>query len=172
MNFAKREFLLLMALLTSGLATGSAKAETKLSDFNGAWHGNGSDKNTPFESSQRTNCRANIKADLRRMNAEIDCNGEAGLTKLVHLRLSLTGNEFTGDLTQHAKTRESNSTPTVLTGSVSGQKSDTSANFTVRFHGMTPNAYVVLTLKGTSSLSMQATTFGGELMNVTFNRTR
>jgi hypothetical protein len=159
----------ILALLIGALAS-RAVAETKLTDFNGAWRGKGTDRNVPFELAQPTNCRANIKADLRRMSASIVCNGAAGLNKAIRLDITLAGDAFSGKLTQKASTRGDSASASVLEGSVSGHKTDTSANFIVSFSGLTPNVTVTLNLKGQSSFSMHARTLGSDLMDIVFNR--
>jgi hypothetical protein len=161
-------FLLLLAPV---LLCGPAAAETKLTDFNGAWQGAGVDRNTPFESTQQTSCHAAITADLRHMKTVITCHGVAGLDKVVQLIITLTSDDaFTGTLTQKATTRGSSS-ETNLEGSVTGHKTDKNADFRVSFPGLTPSVDVALALNNPSSFSMRATTIGGQLMNVTFNRT-
>jgi hypothetical protein len=147
-----------------------AYAETKLTDFGGTWQGSGADRSTPFESAQKTRCRANINSTLTQMSSSIVCNGTAGLTKTIQLNIALSGDAFTGTLTQKATTG-SGSPPTVLNGSVNGRKTNTTAQFTVSFPGLTPSVAVTLTLMNPASFSMQATTIGGQLMNVVFNRT-
>jgi hypothetical protein len=147
-----------------------AYAETKLTDFGGTWQGVGTDRSTPFESAQKTRCRASINATLTQMSSNIVCNGAAGLTKVIQLNIILSGDAFTGTLTQKATMSGSNS-PTVLNGSINGRKTNTTAEFTVSFPGLTPSVAVTLTLMNPASFSMLATTIGGQLMNVVFNRT-
>jgi hypothetical protein len=147
-----------------------AHAETKLTDFGGTWQGSGTDRSTPFESAQKTRCRASINATLTQMRSSIVCNGAAGLTKAIQLNIVLSGDVFTGALSQKA-TRSGSNSPTVLNGSVNGRKTNTTAKFTVSFPGLTPSVAVTLTLMNSASFSMQATTLGGQLMNVVFNRT-
>ena len=38
-------------------------AATRLTEFNGAWLGAGSDRNSPFESPQRSKCEMRVRAD-------------------------------------------------------------------------------------------------------------
>jgi hypothetical protein len=163
----------MLVLLALGSVLGSARAETKLTDFNGTWQGIGTDRNTPFESVQRTRCNATINADLHRMGAGIVCNGVAGLSKVIQLNITLAaaGDAFSGDLTQKATVRGNASSETVLQGSVSGHKTDKTANFRVSFPGLTPSVDVTLTLIDPGTFSMHATTFGGELMDITFSKT-
>ena len=172
MKLVNRVGLGVLGILALGTVLDPAAAETQLTDFNGSWQGTGVDRNMPFQSMQRTSCQATINADLHHMKTAIVCNGVAGLTKVIQLNITLAGGEaFSGDLTQKATTRGDSSSETVLKGSVSGNKTDKSANFRVSFPGLTPSVDVALGLNNPSSFSMQATTFGGQLMNVSFNRT-
>jgi hypothetical protein len=159
-----------LSLCAMAAVRAPAYAETKLTDFGGTWQGSGTDRSTPFESTQKTRCRASINATLTQMSSSIVCNGAAGLTKVIKLNIVLSGNTVTGTLTQKATTSGSNS-PTALNGSVNGRKTNTTAKFTVSFPGLTPSVAVTLTLMNQASFSMQATTIGGKLMNVVFNRT-
>ena len=160
--------LLIVVLSASEFGSGVACAGTELTDFNGSWHDGGTDRSTPLEATQRTSCSAGINADLRRMSANIVCKSVAGLTKVIRLNITLAGNTFSGDLTQKATIRGEN--PSELNGSVSGQKTDTTANFKVSFRGLTPSVEVTLKLNNPSSFSMRAITLGSQLMDVTFNR--
>ena len=49
-----------MAMLV-WIALPSAAAETKLSDFNGEWHGNGTDRDTPLSRHSRPNAGCAFK---------------------------------------------------------------------------------------------------------------
>ena len=120
---------------------------------------------------QRTSCQATINANLTRMSTKIVCNGDAGLTKIVQMSINLAGDTFSGNLTQTATTRGNSASASVLNGSVSGHKTDNTANFKVSFPGLTPSVEVTLKLNSPSSFSMQAATLGGALTDVTYNRT-
>ena len=170
MKPANRMAFGVVVLLALGLASRLAVAETKLTDFNGTWQGSGTDRSTPLEATQQTTCRATINADVVRMAAHIVCNGAAGLTKVIQLNITLAGDAFSGTLVQKATTSGSRSSETDLSGSVSGHKTDKTAKFTVSFPGLTPSVAVVLTLNAPTSFSMQATTLGGQLMNVNFKK--
>jgi len=159
----------LLFLLASG-ALFPAGAETKLSDFDGQWQGSGKDRDLPFESMQQTSCQTTVTADLRRMSSVTICNGEAGLDKIIQLAITLSGEAFAGNLTQRTTMRGDDGSVSVLSGSVSGRKTDNTAIFQVSFPGFLPNAEVTLRLISPSSYSMQATTLGSTLMDVTFNR--
>jgi len=149
----------------------TAGAETKLTDFNGEWRGSGSDRNSPLESLQPTSCQNTIRADLRRMNGEMTCDGQAGLRKVIHLAITVDGDRFAGTVTQRTTTRGGNAPPSVLNGTVSGRKTETTATFQVRWSGLLPSTTVALKLLNPSSYSMHVTSLGITMMDVTFNRT-
>ena len=151
------------------IALPSAAAETRLSDFNGKWHGNGTDRDTPLESTQPTNCRMRIQADLRHLNSETTCNGQAGLHKVLRLTITLEGDQFTGEASQTSAV--TNGTAKVLNGTVIGHKSNEMASLQVRFPGLTPSAVVVLRRLNPSTFTMNITSLGLALTNVTFDRT-
>ena len=160
----------ILILLVSGAVLYPARAETKLTDFDGQWQGSGQDRDLPFESMQRTSCQMTINADLRRMNSVTICSGEAGLDKIIQLAITLSGETFSGNLTQKTTMRGDETSVSVLNGSVSGRKTDNTATFQVSFPGLIPNAEVTLKLISPSSYSMRATTLGSALMEVTFNK--
>jgi hypothetical protein len=160
----------ILILSASGAASDPASAETKLTDFAGEWQGSGKDRDLPFETMQQTSCQTTINADLRRMNSTTICNGDAGLDKIIQLAITLSGEAFSGNLTQKTTTRGDDKSVSVLNGSVSGHKTDNTASFQVSFPGFLPNAAVTLRLISPSSYSMQATTLGSTLMDVTFTR--
>jgi hypothetical protein len=157
-----------MAMVTWIVLPSAAAAETKLSDFNGEWHGNGTDRNTPLESTQPTNCRMRIQADLRHLNSETTCVGQAGLHKVLHLSITLDGDQFTGDASQSSTV--TNGAANVLNGTVIGHKADEMASLQVRFAGLTPSATVVLRRLDPSTFSMVITSLGLALTNVKFDR--
>ena len=157
-----------MAIVTC-IASPSALAETKLSDFNGEWHGSGTDRNTPLESTQVTSCRMRIHADLWHLNSETICNGKAGLHKVLRLTITLDGDQFTGEASQTSAV--TNGTAKMLNGRVIGHKSDEMASLQVRFPGLTPSATVVLRRLDPSVFTMNITSLGLALTNVTFDRT-
>jgi hypothetical protein len=153
-----------------GAAYGPAGAETKLSDFDGQWQGSGQDRDLPFEAMQQTSCQTTINADLRRMSSTTICNGDAGLDKIIQLAITLSGEAFSGNLMQKTTMRGDDKSVSVLNGSVSGHKTDNTATFQISFPGFLPNATVALRLISPSSYSMQASTLGSTLMDVTFTR--
>jgi hypothetical protein len=157
------------AALVAAMAATTAGAETKLTGFNGEWRGNGSERNFPLESMQPTNCHTAIRATLRRMHSEMTCERPSGLRKEIRLIVTLEGDKFAGRIRQI--TTPPDGKPAVLNGTVSGQKTDNTASFQVRWSGMTPNATVALKLNNPSSFSMQASSLGVTMMDATLNRT-
>lgn len=158
------------AVLTGWVAPYSASAEIKLTDFNGIWSGSGTDRNSPWESPQRTSCYTRVQADLHRMSSKTVCNGEAELHKEIELSIMLDGNRISGDLTQRTTVRGSDGSE--RKGSVLGQKVEDTASYQVRFPGLVPIvATVDLKLLSQSSYSMHVTYLGVIMMDVVFNRT-
>ncbi|MFZ1920220.1 MAG: hypothetical protein WAU57_01170 [Xanthobacteraceae bacterium] len=158
-----------MAVITWIVLPSAAAAETKLSDFNGEWRGNGTDRNTPLEPTQPTTCRMRIQADLRHLNSETTCIGKAGLHKVLRLAITLDGNQFAGSASQSSTV--ANGAANALNGTVVGHKADEMASLQVRFAGITPNATVVLRRLDPSTFTMLITSLGLSLTNVAFDRT-
>jgi hypothetical protein len=156
-------FLLLLVA-----ASGSVRAETQLTDFGGMWHGTGRDRASPLQRMQVTRCINSVVADLRQMAAKMKCEGDAGLIKLIELRIRLAGKVFSGTIVQ--RMRDGNPSETVLSGSVSGRKTDSTADFVARFPGLVPDVNVSLKSTSRSAYTMLASTFGGALMDVTFRK--
>jgi hypothetical protein len=170
MRRARHIALATLVVLTLELAAGSAGAESKLTDFNGNWQGRGTDRSSPFETVQGTSCQQTNNATLSRMISKIVCTGDAGLNKTTQMTITLAGDTLSGNLTQTQTTRGSDAPPTVYKGSIFGHKTDNAANFKVSFSGLTPSVEVSLKLINPSSFSMQATTLGSVLTDVTYNR--
>jgi hypothetical protein len=168
MKRAVRLIAVAISSFTVGIGLNSVHADPKFMDYNGNWQGNGTDRNLPFEATQRTSCRATVDADLRTMNCKIFCSGDAGLKKDIRLNINLDGDAFAGSLTQRATTP--GSSETVLDGTVYGQATDTTADFRVDFPGLVPTVTVALRRHNASSFSMQARVWGAVLMDVTFDR--
>ena len=159
------------ATLIWWIAPSPASAETKLTDFVGDWHGSGTDRNSPLETTQQTRCQVTVRADLRRLTSETNCNGQAGLRKRFGLAIVLDGDQFTGTASQTSTLRGDGRAAKVRNGSVSGRKTEDTADFEVKFSGLTPNARVVLKLFTPSSYSMQISSLGITLTDVVFHRT-
>ena len=155
-------------LFLVAITTGPAVAETQFTHFNGVWQGTGQDRYSPLEAMQHTRCQTTVNADLRRMVAQTSCNGAEGLRKLVHLSITVNGSAFSGTITQ--RTRVGGDPETVLSGTVTGRKTDTTAEFDARFPGFVPNVAVALKLTTPNTYTMQARTLGGQLMDVSFKR--
>jgi hypothetical protein len=143
-------------------------AAAKLTDFNGAWRGSGTDRATPLQSSQQTNCRATIRADETSLTDEMVCDGQGGLHKTIRLAVHLSGKVISGTLTQKSSTHGADAA--TLEGSISGTRTANAANFQVHFGGLMPTVTVNLRLNNPSSYSIHASTFGGTLMDVSFRR--
>lgn len=169
MGFVRYLGMLIAMAMVTWIVLPTAAAETKLSDFNGEWRGNGTDRSTPLEFAQPTNCRMRIQADLRHMHSETTCIGQAGLRKVLRLTITVDGDQFTGDASQTSTV--TNSAAEVLNGTVIGHKADEMASLEVRFPGLTPSATIVLRRHDPSSFNMNITSLGLTLMNVSFNRT-
>lgn len=142
-------------------------AETALSDFSGAWNGEGTDRSTPFETAQRTVCKMLVRADLRHMTGITHCIGQYGLSKMLRLTITLDGDQFSGVASQTSTTRGSTKT---LSGSVIGRKTADAAAFQIQFPGLTPNAEVVLARVGPSAFSMRVTSLGFTLTDLIFRQ--
>lgn len=156
-----------VAIICGGSSHGAAA--TRLTDFNGAWHGTGTDRNSPLERAQQTNCQMRIRADQFHLASRTDCHGQHGLSKVLHFAVTLDGNQLTGSASQTSTTRGS-ATSETLSGQVSGRKTDDVASLHIRFPGLTPNADVVLKLIDPSSFSMHVASHGLTLMNLIFHR--
>jgi len=168
MKRAVRLIAVAISSFTVGIGLNSVHADPKFMDYVGNWQGNGTDRNLPFEATQRTSCRATVDADLRTMSSHIYCSGDAGLKKDIRLNINLDGDAFAGSLTQRAMTP--GSSETVLGGTVYGHATDTTADFRVDFLGLVPTVTVALRRDSASSFSMQARVWGAVLMDVTFDR--
>ena len=160
----------LATALAGWLALTPAGAETKLTEFNGQWLGSGTDRDTPLASAQPTRCQTRVSADLTHMTSNMECNGDAGLNKRVHLSISFTGNKFTGSAEQISVVRGSGATPKRRAGTVIGERTDDKAEFEIKFSGLTPNAHVVLQLTSPTSYTMSISALGATLTKVDFRR--
>ena len=121
-----------------------------------------------LEATQPTSCRMRIQVDLRQLSSETTCIGQAGLHKVLRLTITLDGDQFTGDASQTSTV--ANGAANVLTGTVVGQKADEMASLQVQFPGLTPRATVVLRRLDPSTFTMNITSLGLTLTNVTFDR--
>ena len=148
--------------------TNNAHVQTKLTGFSGMWRGSGTDESSLFDK-QQTSCETTIHSDLGHLRSNTVCNGQKGLHKVIDLSVTLDGDQFTGALTQSASVQGSDES--VLTGSVSGHKTEDTAVFQVLFPGsLLPSATVNLKLNSPSSYSMHVTRLGLTVMEVVFNR--
>ena len=146
-----------------------AKAESNLIVLNGDWRGSGTDRRSPFESQQRTKCQSNNRADEVQIISHTVCTGETGLHKVSDLKITLNGNKIAGTLGETA-TFPGNASPRILKGTVSGIRTGDTATLTISFPGLLPSATVIFKLVSSSSYSMQASTLGVSMMQVTYTR--
>jgi len=156
--------------LAAWLAAAAAGAETKLPEFSGQWTGSGSDRDSPMESAQPTQCKATVQADLTHMTSDTECNGQAGLHKVIRLAVTFAGNQFTGKVEQTSDVRGSGNPPKLRAGKVTGARDGDIATFEAHMPALTPNANVVLKLTSPTSFSMRVSSLGVTLTEVTFHR--
>jgi len=168
MSLARYLMLAIAMATVAAIILPSAKAETSLSDFNGEWRGNGTDRNSPIEPAQATQCHMKIRADLRRLDSETTCIGEAGLRKLLRLAVKIDGDQLTGEAGQTSTVPDG--AAQVFNGTVTGRKTDTTADLDVRFPGFTPSATIALRRLDPSRFSMTIASLGLTLTDVTFER--
>ncbi len=161
--------LLALALVLVGGTTSLAVAKTRLAEFAGEWHGTGTDRSSPLETAQSTDCRMKIQADERDLVSDTRCSGQQGLAKSLHLAVVVDGGQVSGKAKQKT-VREPGRGPDVLDGLVSGTRSDEEADLVVRFPGLTPNASIVLTRSDPSTFNMHISSLGLTLTDVTFHR--
>jgi hypothetical protein len=152
------------------LAATAAGAETSLTEFNGRWDGSGTDRDALFDTAQPTRCRVIVTADPTHMASDTECNGQAGLHKEIRLSVAFSGHRFTGSVEQTSSLRGSNAAPKRRAGSVTGRRDGDTADFVVRFGGLTPNARVILKLTSATSFSMLVSTLGVTLTDVKYHR--
>ena len=169
-SFCRRARAPLAAVLAGCMALTPAGAATRLTEVNGQWLGSGTDRDLPFATSQPTQCRTLVTADLTHMTSDMKCNGKAGLDKRIRLSIAFTGNAFTGTVEQTSVLRGGGAKPTRRAGTVAGTRTNDTLEFEVRFAGLTPNAHVVLQLTSPTSFAMKTATLGATLTAVEFHR--
>ena len=146
-----------------------AAAETKLTDFNGEWRGTGQDRDLPLQSMQDITCQNAVRATPRRMRIEMTCERKSGARKVIRMNATLEGDQLSGRINRRSV--QPGRADEVLGGTLSGRKTDNSANFEVAWKGMTPDITVDLQLNTPTSYSMKVTALGATMMDVTFTRT-
>ena len=139
-----------------------------MSEFNGAWQGTGTDRDSPLESAQPTRCQIRIRADDKRLSSTTTCNRDNGFSKVLHFTVTLDGNRLTGNASQTGTAKGGQ--PKTLGGPVKGDKAGDTATLLVRTPGMTPNANIVLKHLPPSSFSLTIGSLGATLTDVTFRR--
>jgi hypothetical protein len=164
-----RSVTAIAAVLAVWVTPFSAVAQTKLTDLNGEWRGSGIDRDSPFENFQKTICHTKIEADESHMNSVTVCDGQQGLHKVMRLTVTLSGDEFTGSVSQTTLAR-GDTTPDVVKGSVLGRRVKDAVNLRVRLPGLMPNSAVALVLRNPSSYTMHVSSLGITMMNVTFSK--
>src|SRR5689334_907733 len=163
---------ILRTLLTAAFCIGiaaNAEAETKLSDFTGEWSGRGQDRDLPLASPEAVVCQNGIRANPRRLHSEMTCERRSGVQNAVQMTVTLEGNQLGGKITR--KITRPDGPEDVINGTVSGTKTDNTADLLVRWEGATPNTTIALKLTSPASYSMQATALGATMMDLTFRRT-
>jgi hypothetical protein len=168
MKCLRRAAALASAFGLLGLLSQTSLAQTPLPAFNGAWTGSGTDRNAPFQTFQQTQCRTRVTADAIHFAADTLCNGAAGLRKRWQLSVTFNGSNFTGTVVQTSRTE--GDSPSVLNGTVTGEREGDVANFIARFPGLTPNAHVALALSSANSFSMTVRALGATLTDIKFQR--
>jgi len=159
---------LLGVLLALILAASAVDAATPLTALNGEWQGGGTDRDGPLAAPQPTHCRATIKTDPTHLTSTTQCDGETGLAKSFRLSVAFTGDRFTGSVEQVSSVH--GGPVTRYAGTVSGRRDGDVASFTARFGGLTPSAYVVLTLTSPTAYAMRVRVLGSTLTDVTLRR--
>ena len=71
-----------------------------MGELEGEWSGSGTERDTPFQSMQKTTCQSKIHADQNRMSNEIVCTMQSGVRKTTHTQVTLEGNRLTGSVFQ------------------------------------------------------------------------
>lgn len=159
---------LLTPVFCIALSAGAA-AETKLTDFNGEWTGTGQDRDGPLQSLQDTRCQNTIRARQDRLRTDMVCERRSGVRKSVRMTVTLQGDQFSGTIAQ--RTTQPGQNEAVISGNVTGKKTDKSATLQVRWSDATPNATIELKLHNPASFAMKVTALSMSFMDLTFNKT-
>jgi hypothetical protein len=153
----------LLAVLAAWIIPRPVQAETKLSELEGEWSGSGTERDSPFASSQKTTCRSKIRSDSQRMSNEIVCSGPSGARKTIQLQITMQGTQISGDLVQTQATSK-------MMGSVSGRRTGDSADMQVQFSGLMPSATAKFVVINPTTYSLHVSSMGASLMDVTFKK--
>ena len=146
-----------------------AGAGGSMGELEGEWSGSGTERDTPFQSMQKTTCHSKIHADQNRMSNEIVCTMQSGVRKTTHTQVTLEGNRLTGSVFQ-TRTVPREATQS-RKGSVRGIRTGNSSETEVQFPGlMMPTAKSHLTVHDASSYSIRVDAMGVVLMDVKFKR--
>ena len=156
-------------VLLASIVPCPAGAEGSMGELEGEWSGSGTERDTPFQSMQKTTCHSKIHADQNRMSNEIVCTMQSGVRKTTHTQVTLEGNRLTGSVFQ-TRTAPRGATQS-RKGSVHGVRKGNSAETEVQFPGlMMPTAKSHMTVHNASSYSIRVEALGAVLMDVTFKK--
>ena len=146
-----------------------AGAEGSMGELEGEWSGSGTERDTPFQSMQKTSCQSKIRADQNHMSNEIVCTMQSGVRKTTHTQVTQEGNRLIGSVLQ-TRTAPREATQS-RKGSVHGVRKGNSAETEVQFPGlMMPTAKSHMTVHNGSSYSIRVEALGAVLMDVTFKK--
>jgi hypothetical protein len=161
--------VLLAIVLLAWIVPCPASAEGSMGELEGEWSGSGTERDTPFQSMQKTTCHSKIHADQNRMSNEIVCTMQSGVRKTTHTQVTLEGNRITGSVLQ-TRTVPREATQS-RKGPVRGIRTGNSSETEVQFPGlMMPTAKSHLTVHDASSYSIRVDAMGVVLMDVKFKR--
>lgn len=164
----RRQWNFVAFVLGFAIVTAPPAPASEFNDYNGAWQGSGTDRNSPLETAENTRCTMRVNADKTHSSTTTSCRAE-NFSKSVRMNLTLdAGDRLTGTVTQTV-TRSGAAAPETLSGSVTGTRVGETLNLHVRLPGLTPNADIVVSGNPTS-FSMRVSSHGFSLMDVTFRR--
>ncbi len=147
----------------------AARAEIKMTEMNGEWHGIGTSRELPVQSLEPTSCKAVMRADQHNMACDMACEGRSGLHKTIVLRAILDGERLAGSVSQRV-TAAGGGAPAELNGTLTGHREGDTASFVVRWSSWQPSTTVALTLSNPNSFSMRVSALGITMMDVAFVR--
>jgi len=156
-------------VLLAWIAPCPAGAEGSMGELEGEWSGSGTERDSPFQSMQKTTCHSKIHADQNRMSNEVVCTMQSGVRKTMHTQITLEGNRLTGSVVQ-TRTAPREATQS-RKGTVRGIRNGNSSETEVQFPGlMMPAAKSYFTVHDASSYSIRVDAMGVILMDVKFKK--
>ena len=156
-------------VLLASIVPCPAGAEGSMGELEGEWSGSGTERDSPFQSMQKTTCHSKIHADQNRMINEVVCTMQSGVRKTMRTQVTLQGNRLTGSVVQ-TRTAPREATQS-REGSVRGIRTGNSSETEVQFPGfMMPTAKSRFTVHDASSYSIRVEAMGVMLMDVKFKR--